>query len=294
MKRVFSKKGNSRFCFVSESNVLSKSKRSQVTVFVVIGILLVGSVVGFMIFKNSGNDLGLGNRVGLDDIESSILDCGEEVSRNALETIAIQGGYYNEPAEYFDLEWAFFPYYYSEGKYLIPSLKDIENELEDYVNDNMDFCLEVLDFENHELNYANPKTIVSIKDSGVEFKIDLDVEIVKGDETTSFELKDYPIVHDSKLKDIYYIADYYTDSHQQDPALYCISCIAELAQERDLYVDIIDFSESDELIVISDNRTNVEPYSFAFLNKYTGDEVSPNTLTGDEDAMPPAPELGDG
>ena len=49
----------------------------------------------------------------------------------------------------------------------------------------------------------------------------------------------------------------------------CASCVSDMAEERNLYVDMLSFDTSDTtLVVISENMTSTEPYVFEFLNKY--------------------------
>ena len=64
------------------------------------------------------------------------------------------------------------------------------------------------------------------------------------------------------------IATFITDSHKDDPDLICINCIADMAEERDMYVDLLDFADDSTLVVISENRTSTDPYIFEFLNRY--------------------------
>ena len=44
--------------------------------------------------------------------------------------------------------------------------------------------------------------------------------------------------------------------------------IAEMAEEKDLYVDMLDFGEDSVLILISENYTSEDKYIFEFLNRY--------------------------
>jgi hypothetical protein len=268
-------------------------KKGQVTVFIIIGILIIGIVGGIIWFtKEDRGDVDYFNQADikplLNNIESSILDCSEIVSKDALTVIGVQGGYYNKPAESLDIGWAFIPYYYNEGSYLMPGREKIENELEDYGNDFIFECLDSLNFEDFELSYSKVDTDVGIKDDSVDFKFDMSVTIKREDKRIRFDLEDYPVSQTSALSDILDIADYITESHKIDPKMYCISCVLDLAEERDVYVQNAKIDENSMYIIIGENRTSEEPYLFGFMNKYTGDEVSDDfKLTGaDADALP--------
>lgn len=251
----------------------SVSSRAQVTVFIIIAIVLV--VVGagvFYLSKVSAGDKAYFNQPSIkpqvNSIQNSIVDCISETSKDSLELIGVQGGYYNFPKEYFDLGWSIIPYYYKEGSFLMPDNRFVERELGVYVDDNLGFCLDTLVFEGFELDYKEPRTIVSIKEKEVSFKVDMPVTIKREDKRITFETEEFPLSEKSSLKEMLEIARYVTDSHKEDPEMVCISCVADMARERELYVDMLDFAdETTTLVVISNNQTSL-PYIYEFLNKY--------------------------
>lgn len=272
-------------------------KRGQVTVFIIVGILIVGIVggVGYAVKVNKDAELSeeffssMAVKPELNNIQSSVLNCMESVCKDGLETIGIQGGYYEKPEKSFDLEWAFIPYYYYEGEFYMPSKKTIESELGKYVNDNLNVCLDEIDSGDFELSYRTANTKTFIREKEVGFNIDLGVGIEKEGNKITLELEDFPVVIDSALTGILEVAEYYTYTHKEDPKMVCISCLGEMAEEKDVYVDAINFDENSILIVISENMTASEPYAFEFLNKYTGDEISPKDEGGESLGVPVAP-----
>jgi len=274
------------------------SKTAQVTIFIILGIVIVGVVGGVFYFMNeskkSSEAYFSSAEVNplIENLYSEIMSCHYAVSEMALDEIAVHGGYYNAPSESYDLE-SFVPYYYFEGKYLIPSKSKIEKELGKYVDDNFNDCFEVIESEGgsegFELDYRKPRTKVDIGSGKVEFNSDLRINIEKGGHIINYELEKHPSVVDSKLYEIYEVAEYITNSHKEDSAMYCITCLSDFTEERDLYVDLIPASEVLSVVVITDNSTAVVPYSFVFLNKYTGDEVSP--FDDESGEAPEAPEV---
>jgi len=92
--------------------------------------------------------------------------------------------------------------------------------------------------------------------------------IKKQDKSMTLELEDYPIAQPSSLYDMIEIAKYITDSHKEDPEMVCITCIADMARDKNLYVDFLDFTDpTTTLVTISNNETSA-PFVFEFLNKY--------------------------
>jgi len=255
---------------------VKKEKKSQISMFVIVAIVIVVIVllVYFMVLRDSGgraDDEYFSQahiKPQVTTIQTSILDCMNDISTNALDVIGIQGGYYNKPDNYFDLGWTFIPYYYDNGFVSRPIKSAVEGELELYVNDFLNSCVNDLSFDEFELIYKKPKTSVMIKSQEVEFKIDMPVNIVHDNKRIVLELSEFPVYQDSYLNEILEVAEYITLSHSDSEDMMCINCIADMAYDRDLYVDFLEFKEAETLVVISENMTRVEPYIFEFLNKY--------------------------
>lgn len=245
-------------------------KRGQVTIFIVIAIIIVAVGVVIYFYKQAGDD-----KIRLtssDAVQTYILDCVQDVSQASLESIGIQGGFYDSPEMFFDLEWAFIPYYYYEGQDLMPSKETIQTELQKYVDDNLKSCLDSFT-SDYKLKYDKSNTKVTIKEEEVMFEINLPISIVKGKETVNLELKDHPVSRPSVLSDIIEVARFMTDENLKDPKIICVTCISDLLEEKNLYLDELDFVDTTMLIVISENSTSPDGYAFEYLNKYTGEEV---------------------
>ena len=252
--------------------------RAQISVFVIVAIVIVAIVIGFVYLNQSGsgNELeGVLSKLGVSSsasvIQSSISNCLEETSKDALVLVGIQGGFYNQPKKSFDLGWAFIPYYYDQGEFLMPSKKEIEEELGSYVDENLKSCINNLNFMDFEVSSKLSKTSVEINEGEVSFEIDLTMGFSKEEVSVEYKLENQPLVIDSQLYEILEVAQYITDSHKEDPEMICINCVADMAKIRNLYVDMIDFSDEVTVLnVISENVTSADPYVFEFLNRYRG------------------------
>lgn len=253
--------------------------KSQTTVFIIVAILILAVIIGTIYLTQTSTKTNIASvfsKLGIKSsssiIQSSIIGCLDSTAKDSLITIGIQGGYYNKPEKFSDIGFAVIPYYYYEGEFLQPKNQKIEKELADFVDDNLKFCINNLNFEDFELEYKNSKSESIIKKGEVTFKTDLFMKIKKSELTSEFELKNHAVNIESKLYDILEVATYITDSHKENPELICASCVADIAENRELFVDFLDFTEekdkSTTLVVISENKTMGEPYIFEFLNKY--------------------------
>ncbi len=256
-----------------------RGKRAQITILIIIALFIICAMVFFVVVKAKGQESDvfknnnilkkMGFKSELDAVKSSISECIEQRTRSSLRTIGIQGGLYNKPAKYSDLGWAFIPYYYNQGEILIPTKNKIQEELALYVDDRLTGCFDSLKFKNYQLSYNKPRTQTWIAPGRVKFMIDLPITLSKGTESSVLQLKDFPVEYNSTLNEIYEISEYITNSHKdENSTMMCINCITEMAKQRNVYVDFIDYEDSSTLVMISENWTYKEPYLFEFLNKY--------------------------
>jgi|TARA_Y100000034_G_scaffold103017_1_gene128279 hypothetical protein len=249
-------------------------KKGQTTIFIILAIVIIIIIAVFLFLKDTTEDRGRnyfveqGLQPSINNVQNFIVDCLEINAKDAVVKIGIQGGYFNKPSNFFDMQWAFIPYYYDQGTFLQPTQQQIETELSNYVDSNMEKCLSKIEFKNLELKYQPSSTKATIQPSFVRFTSKLPTIIEHEGNTVIFDLDQHPVAINSSLKEIIEVATFITNSHKENPDLMCINCITELAKERKLYVDFIAFEEDTTLVMILENRTMEHPYIFEFLNRY--------------------------
>jgi hypothetical protein len=258
-------------------------KKGQLTVFIILAITIaVGGAIGYISIKNSSENNSKnfmnGNNIkpGFESIRNTVISCRDLSTKEAIDEIALRGGFYEKPTKIFDLGITFVPYYYYEGKYYLPELSTIENELSKSVNKKFTSCLNNIKDDKIKLTINPAKVKTSIIKSSTSFLIDMPLTMDLASDKLTVQMRDAPIDYRSSLFDIYEVAKYITDSHQEDSYLICISCLTKMADERNLYVDTIDLDKYSQLIIISENYTMSEPYSFAFMNKYSDADYNKN------------------
>lgn len=269
-------------------------KRGQTTVFIILAIVIVGVIAGGTYIYTQNREEASRQyfsqasiKPTFDSIINGVQTCEEQTANDALETIGVQGGYYNKPNEVFDLGDVFVPYYYKEGQLLAPDKVVIEKELSAYVDAKLTNCLNEINYPDFKISYNIPRTITNIKEKEVTFNTNLPIIIGREKYRLTVQLKDYPVAINSELNAIIDLANYITDFHEEDPSLYCITCINELAETSNLYVDVLESGDNEVIVIISENHTSPEPYSFEFMNKYTGNEESPVL---EPESNPPSPQ----
>jgi len=254
--------------------------RGQVTVFILLAVVLVVAAGIAFLMSNKSNDSGFDKEFStnpeiqaqFNKIKTGVQDCMKFVCEDAMNVIGIQGGYYKQPKEVYDLGGWFIPYYYNEGSYLMPQNSEIENQLGLYVDDHITSCFDEVNGDNFRISYTTPKTSVTMNKGEVVFEIDNGVSVSRDDKTVKFDLKASPVKEISKLYEMTEIAKYITDSHKEDANLFCVNCVSDMAEERDVFVDMIDFGEPGTTLVVISSNSSITSYSFEFLNKYPSSE----------------------
>ncbi len=258
-------------------------KRGQLTLFVIIAIIVVTSIISYFIFSNqSPKDLntnflnGKNLNTNLNTVRTNIFDCIDITTEEAILIVSLQGGYYEKPEKYNEQQFGFFPYYYYEGEYYMPTQEKIEKTISNYIDTNLLECINVKNFPL-EIKLSPIKTTTKIQDKEVIFQLDTTLTISQNETINLIELKEKEFTQISKIKGMIEIAQYLTEYHKKDPKYYCMNCVGLMAYERELDINIFPFTENNTLqVIISDNqKSSLFPHMFIYLNKYTGEEKSP-------------------
>ncbi len=251
-------------------------KRAQVTILIILAVVVIVGILIFSFLNNESSSSNIENafsKIGATSqatvVQSSILECLKTIAEDANIVIGIQGGYYNQPAKVEDIGIAFIPYYYDQPTILQPSNQRIESELANYLDDNIDFCLSQIRNSELSLEYKNSQSTAKINQGSIEFNTNLNIQISKEGLTETLTLENHPVEIPSPLNDAIEIATFIAETHREDPENLCVSCVAEMADGKNLFVDFLESEEdTSTLVVISKSFEDQDPYVFQFLNKY--------------------------
>ena len=75
------------------------------------------------------------------------------------------------------------------------------------------------------------------------------------------------ISKDSALDDMINLALFMSQSRLENPGMDCISCLAEQAEQTNLYIDVYNFNEDSVIVGIYENFTESKQ-TLIYLNKY--------------------------
>ncbi|MFH1358618.1 MAG: hypothetical protein ABIH37_01895 [archaeon] len=271
-----------------------RGERAQGSVYWILPVVVIAAIILFMfvILKSVDKVSDEGKKKKIDDAFSSqginlrdsgarslILECIESGSKESVFKIGLQGGYNSPPERSKEIIETFIPYYYYEGEIYMPYLEEVEKEISSYFNDNLKNCINNIDLEGFTLNYQNSETKSRIKESYVSFIISLSLNVKKDSILSHIQIDEFQTKINASIYSSLEIADYILESHKEDSELICMSCIKEMADERNLLVEFTNFGGEEDkyttFVLISEKGLSEStPFELRFLNKYLFNEIA--------------------
>ncbi len=259
-------------------------KKGQVTIFVLIGILVL-LIVGFIFVANKmtveqGIEESTQQTVAKakEPLEEYIDVCLQSVVENGLLTIGLQGGYYSVPLNRFTTIYTDVPYYYDDGDVsLVPSMDDVEDSLSQYITNNLMNCLG--GFETfREMGYTIETGLMvvdtSIMEDSVSVVLDYPVTLKSETEVKPYEMFVYQ--YDINLNTVYSVMNTLMTDVITNPYYSPLSLMLELGQEHGFQIDTLTY-ENSRVFVIQDLETQIQgvPFIYLFATKTSGENIMP-------------------
>jgi len=181
---------------------MKKQKKGQITIFILLGLVFVISISALVYIQKQGLVFRHGNLISgeAEPIVDYVDMCIDELGKEALMLAGHQGGFVklpdyiqNNPFTHLDYGLK-IPYWYYEGRDISPSLDEIELQLADYVNENLDECINNLEQFQQEFD--------------IEFDEQHSVQVDIARKDVNFKLT-YPIILTDKLKQkVIFVSEY--------------------------------------------------------------------------------------
>ncbi len=207
------KRGKSRFSAIS---LTPKSRKAQITLFIIIAIFIVASTILFFVFR--GYFGGIQIPSNLQPVYDSFLDCLNEEIAVGIDVLESQGGYIYLPdfepgskympfSSQLDFAGSAIPYwYYVSGnniqKEQVPSKNKMENDLEAFIETELIDCnFDRFYDDGFEIIFGESEVKSKILDDKVEVSLNLDFGIKKADETVV--VSNHEIEVESELGKLY-------------------------------------------------------------------------------------------
>ncbi len=265
------------------------SKRGQLTIFIIIGILLVIVLLAaYTIFSPKITDdiSAAKGEVSLkSSVTSKIEACIEEKAKEGLILIGAQGGVIDQQflsqfqqVEYFDYNRTF---YYVDGAALSPTTKEIEAQIENDLLKHLPNCINDLYFlqeQGFSITQEMPTVDVTIGEEKVLIDVSYPLDIIQKRpeelirEAEIVSINKFQVTIPVRLGKILALADKVLQQQVENGKKVCLTCLADLSEESG--IDILAHpSEQDNLFFSFDDSENslddnLLTYQFVFGGRY--------------------------
>jgi len=245
------------------------SKRGQITVFMIIGVLILISVVLFFLLKSDIVKEEIPQEVILSgqNVRNYIQSCLETTAKEAILENGFSGAYFILPdfstTDLFDN----VPYYLVLGKNLAPSDEMIAEEIGKYVDSFLDLCLDGFKtFEGYDIKEGQPSSEVKLSAKRIIVKTNLPITITIGDSTKDISKFEVQIPADQFYNNILTARKIVEGTGEE----ICLTCFSNLAKENDLFVNILPTFNNTYIFDIKDNNYLIkdENYHLRFAVQY--------------------------
>jgi len=240
--------------------------KGQVTPFIIIGLVLLAGITIFLVVKegivvNKNVDIP----ADVSPVYSTVNDCLQKTLVDGIEYVSQKGGYYETPEKAIDME---IPYYLYKNQNNMPSKERIEEEISNYVDNEIQFCLNdasgLVEFEIHG---GNISSVTVIEDDKVLLKMNYPLSILRGENT--YVLDEFETEYKVRLGLIYNISRQIIDEQIKNTEVICIGCLYDLGVKNDVFIKTLEYN-GDTIYTITDenSKVNGKALVFSFVNKY--------------------------
>ncbi len=207
----------------------NKNHRGQVTIFIIIAIIIVASVVVFFIVRQSLSVTQI--PASIQPIYNTFLSCLEDKTSTGVDVLESQAGYIELPE--FEPGSSYMPFssqlnflgnpipywYYVSGnniqKEQVPSKQDMEESLGKFIDETIRECnLDNYYQQGFEIIQGEPKASVTINKDNIEIRLNMGLEISKGEDTVL--VKNHRVTVKTNLGGLYDSAKKIYDKEQKE------------------------------------------------------------------------------
>jgi len=240
-------------------------KRGQVTLFIILGLIIFAAVGFMMLFKGEVIQSYLDSQLSksgvspeIEPINEFVLDCIETTTYDGLFVIGQQGGYVNVPEVSTDFG---IPYYFYMNNSYFPKLNIIEKQLSFYVYEELKNCINSFsNFTGFKIEEDDIKVKTEVKENKTIVKVNYPLKIIKGG--VEFEMKNFEVEVPIRLGAIYRIASKLVENQLEDPEYICLTCIFNLTEEENVFIDMADYLDNIVIFIITDPNSMMEGYYY--------------------------------
>jgi hypothetical protein len=255
-------------------------KRGQVTIFIIVGILLLVAVAAIFFIKTESQDQIINKELielpFVSPVQNYIESCLEKTVEEGIIRISRRGGLHDVPIDHSILFVGdSIPYYYEDGNTLLIGSQTIAEELAKYTEENLYVCIDdFVSFEEYTVENADVKAHFILGKSTTVL-LDYPITITKGLSVVQMEQisSTIPINIPKMVK----VASNIVEEHKENPDSMCLTCLNEWGKKNKVLIEAIPIHDTSGLkndiilyrILDQDSPTIWnQNYTFEFVVEY--------------------------
>lgn len=252
--------------------------RGQVAVWLIVGLVLLLSLSflyyqGAMTHQEVSQFVKVGQQWDVSSINTMVQSCLDKLATESVFYFGMVGDSRSSKRDFFTGNYFAYddrfkvPYYFMDGKSLMPTKAQVQLIIGAYVDENMARCVD--DFKavkGFVIEPNPPKTAVRINDKTVDFSLSYPLKVVRGDQQTV--LDDWSFRLESRLDQVLSIARVIVDQEVKDDTIVYWDFMTDVTR---LGYNMTSYAEKDNTIIyrVVDPRSLIyfEPFVFQFANR---------------------------
>lgn len=237
---------------------IKKSRKAQITLFVIAAAALIVIILGVFYTKDIFQKIKETGMPEQAKASRDIIDsCVEKSSKEALGIISLQGGFL-APEDYFSDGTLHIAYWYDKGQDVSPTLDSIKSELSNLMNVIIDSCVNsgLQGIQGINFTTREPVTKTEIKTDYLLMNTNYPVTIIVGDKNYRFE--DFSAKLNARLGKIYELSRLIVNEQTKHPDSLCLTCLSDIGIENDINITIGARNETLAVDIIDENSKALE------------------------------------
>ncbi len=245
------------------------NKRGQVTIFIILGIIIV-AIISFVIFfseeilKRPLEPEKITLPPKIQNIQNHVQNCLELTAPTGLYVLGLQGGYIIPPDNSLETEFSKIAYGYFQGKDILVKKPKMELEVSDYINLFLPLCTDFSEFPEFTIRTKEINTETSIFENSVSITVNYPLEIIS--ETETFKLNQpYFSDFNIRLGLIHNTSKQIVANLIKNPDEIDLTYLLDTGMD----IDILPIDENILVYSLTDPNSEVDnvTYTFMFANK---------------------------
>ena len=248
------------------------SKHGQLTLFLAAGlILLIGMVLFLTVYSSRDTNINLEKS----PVEMFVQSCVENVGKDALVFVGLQGGYYITPDPALAYSSIKVPVFWDVDHATVPSTTRVETELAGFVESNLPVCLGNLSefkSEGYIIDQGKVTARATIAKEQAIFNVVLPLRIARGN--VIMNLHDFEAPIPSRIYDVLAIVQLIENEQKLSPRDMPIGYVTDLAYTNGFTFETTNPDKNDVILTLvfdsEQNKSAPSMFSFAARYDWTG------------------------